>query len=256
MNTSPTCTKPAGEEGDRLDTLPAILLEQLEARALPKPLAALCAYMVELLDDDGYLQEEDLRHLTEVGVPDGLLRQALETLHDLEPAGVGATSLGQCLLLQLRRRGQDTPLLEQLPELADRVIIEADGTKGLPLKVPNDREPVIPAFADAVIAVAGLSALGRPLGEVCHRPELAKLRFDLEPDQIVTPELMAMLLSSPLAQRKDVGSRPYAVLLNQADRARPDEIAALATLLLQKGVERVVTAALQRRPGEYEVWKR
>lgn len=149
-----------------------------------------------------------------------------------------------------------SPLLEQLPELADRVIIEADGTKGLPLKVPNDREPVIPAFADAVIAVAGLSALGRPLGEVCHRPELAKLRFDLEPDQIVTPELMAMLLSSPLAQRKDVGSRPYAVLLNQADRARPDEIAALATLLLQKGVERVVTAALQRRPGEYEVWKR
>ena len=130
------------------------------------------------------------------------------------------------------------------------------GTKGLPLKVPNDREPVIPPFADAVIAVAGLSALGRPLGEVCHRPELAKLRFDLEPDQIVTPELMAMLLSSPLAQRKDVGSRPYAVLLNQADRARPDEIAALATLLLQKGVERVVTAALQRRPGEYEVWKR
>ena len=122
--------------------------------------------------------------------------------------------------------------------------------------MPNDREPVIPAFADAVIAVAGLSALGCPLGEVCHRPELAKLRFDLEPDQIVTPELMAMLLSSPLAQRKDVGSRPYAVLLNQADWARPDEIAALATLLLQKGVERVVTAALQRRPGEYEVWKR
>ena len=62
--------EPAGEEGDRLDTLPAILLEQLEARALPKPLAALCAYMVELLDDDGYLQEEDLRHLTEVGGPD------------------------------------------------------------------------------------------------------------------------------------------------------------------------------------------
>ena len=67
---------------------------------------------------------------------------------------------------------------------------------------------------------------------------------------------IAQFLRSPLAQRKDVGSRPYAVLLNQSDRARPDEIAALATLLLQKGVERVVTAALQRRPGEYEVWKR
>ena len=176
-------------------------------------------------------------------------------------AAVLGSLLASCRLMTVgtmseERKFGPSPLLEQLPELADRVIIEADGTKGLPLKVPNDREPVIPAFADAVIAVAGLSALGRPLGEVCHRPELAKLRFDLEPDQIVTPELMAMLLSSPLAQRKDVGSRPYAVLLNQADRARPDEIAALATLLLQKGVERVVTAALQRRPGEYEVWKR
>ena len=172
-----------------------------------------------------------------------------------DDAAVLGSLLASCRLMTVGTMSEERKL-EQLPELADRVIIEADGTKGLPLKVPNDREPVIPAFADAVIAVAGLSALGRPLGEVCHRPELAKLRFDLEPGQIVTPELMAMLLSSPLAQRKDVGSRPYAVLLNQADRARPDEIAALATLLLQKGVERVVTAALQRRPGEYEVWKR
>ena len=183
------------------------------------------------------------------------------TTHIRPPRENLGSLLASCRLMTVgtmseERKFGPSPLLEQLPELADRVIIEADGTKGLPLKVPNDREPVIPAFADAVIAVAGLSALGRPLGEVCHRPELAKLRFDLEPDQIVTPELMAMLLSSPLAQRKDVGSRPYAVLLNQADRARPDEIAALATLLLQKGVERVVTAALQRRPGEYEVWKR
>lgn len=154
------------------------------------------------------------------------------------------------------RKFGPSPLLEQLPKLADRVIIEADGTKGLPLKVPNEREPVIPAFADTVVAVAGLSALGRPLGQVCHRPELAQLRFGLAPELTVTPELMAELLCSPLAQRKDVGSRPYAVLLNQADKARPQEIEALADLLLQKGVERVVAAALQRRPGEYEAWKR
>ena len=57
-----------------------------------------------------------------------------------------------------------SPLLERLPQLADRVIIEADGTKGLPLKVPNEHEPVIPPFADAVVAVAGLSALGSRWG--------------------------------------------------------------------------------------------
>ena len=85
-----------------------------------------------------------------------------------------------------------------------------------------------------------------------------RVRRQLSPEQAAAIDVheIAQFLRSPLAQRKDVGSRPYAVLLNQADRARPDEIAALVTLLLQKGVERVVTAALQRRPGEYEVWKR
>ena len=148
-----------------------------------------------------------------------------------------------------------SPLLEQLPALADRVIIEADGTKGLPLKVPNEREPVIPDFAETVVALAGLSALGRPLGKVCHRPELAMQQFGLEPERTVTPEVMAELLSSPLAQRKNVGDRRYIVLLNQMDTAQPEQIEKLAALLLQKGVERVVAAALQRRPGEYVVWK-
>ena len=149
-----------------------------------------------------------------------------------------------------------SPLLERLPQLADRVIIEADGTKGLPLKVPNDREPVIPAFADAVVAVAGLSALGNPLGEVCHRPELAVLRFGFSPEQKVTPEMMAMLLSSPLAQRKNVGNRPYAVLLNQRDVVPAALTELTAGLLLQNGVDRVVAAALRHSPGEYEVWTR
>ena len=154
------------------------------------------------------------------------------------------------------RKFGPSPLLEQLPRLADHVIIEADGTKGLPLKVPNEREPVIPAFADSVVAVAGLSALGRPLGKVCHRPELALLRFGFPPERIVTPELMAELLTSPMAQRKDVGQRRYLVLLNQMDAAPEDKIAELAERLVQSGVERVVAAALQRRPNEYVVWER
>ena len=140
--------------------------------------------------------------------------------------------------------------------LASYVIVEADGSKRLPLKAHAPHEPVIPPFADAVVAVAGLSALGQPLGRVCHRPELATLRFGLSPEETVTPEIMARLLSSPLAQRKGVGDRPYAVLLNQADAAPPGGADAVAAFLLQNGVQRVVAAALQHRPGEYHVWTR
>ena len=61
-----------------------------------------------------HLTQEDLDGLTEMKIPQTMVDQALDMIQSLEPAGVGATSLGQCLLLQLRRRGQDTPLLEQL----------------------------------------------------------------------------------------------------------------------------------------------
>ncbi len=53
------------------------------------------------------------------------------------------------------------------------LLIEADGSRQKALKVPNEREPVIPEFTDAVIVVAGLGGLGKSLNEDCvHRPQL------------------------------------------------------------------------------------
>ena len=54
----------------------------------------------------------------------------------------------------------------------DRVIIEADGSAGRPLKVPSDREPVIPLSTSVVVAMIGLDALGKPLSpDVAFRIE-------------------------------------------------------------------------------------
>ena len=200
-------------------------------------------------------EEYRLRRQTAVMTTTTHIRPPKENGYMGDNAAVLSDLLATHRLMTVGTMGEEgkfgpSPLLEQLPRLADHVIIEADGTKGLPLKVPNEREPVIPAFADSVVAVAGLSALGRPLGKVCHRPELALLRFGFPPERIVTPELMAELLTSPMAQRKDVGQRRYLVLLNQMDAAPEDKIAELAERLVQSGVERVVAAALQRRPNE------
>ena len=53
------------------------------------------------------------------------------------------------------------------------LLIEADGSRQKALKAPNEHEPVIPEFTDAVIVVAGLSGLGKPLNEeYVHRPQL------------------------------------------------------------------------------------
>lgn len=149
-----------------------------------------------------------------------------------------------------------SPLLSLFPKLADRVIIEADGTKGLPLKVPKQDEPVIPDFADAVVAVAGLSALGRALGDVCHRPELAAREFGIGANETVTPEIMAKILSSEKGQRKGVGKRPYSVLLNQADAVSRVNAMKTAHLLIETGIERVVVTALRVSPDDIAVISR
>ena len=58
-----------------------------------------------------------------------------------------------------------------LLEFCDLLLIEADGSKRLSFKVPAAWEPVILKEARAVVAVAGLTALGKPAGEVCFRKE-------------------------------------------------------------------------------------
>ena len=71
------------------ESLSAFLCDQLDRMHLPKPLLALTKYMAELVDEDGYLTQDDLGSLTDLHIPEELTEQALETLQSLEPAGVG-----------------------------------------------------------------------------------------------------------------------------------------------------------------------
>ena len=89
-----------------LEGLHAFLCDQLERLAPDKPLLALCKYLAALVDEDGYLRQEDLDSVAELRVPEELTRQALRLLQSLEPAGVAARDLKECLTLQLRRQGE------------------------------------------------------------------------------------------------------------------------------------------------------
>ena len=52
---------------------------------------------------------------------------------------------------------------------ADITLIEADGSRGMPAKIPADYEPVIPENIDEIHIVIGMSALGKPASKVVHR---------------------------------------------------------------------------------------
>lgn len=138
----------------------------------------------------------------------------------------------------------DPLLLDELLEKADVAFLEADGAKHHPCKVPKAGEPVLHEKSDLVIAVFGLSAIGRPLKEVCFRLEEAMELLGVEEDHILTEYDAAEMLASPRGAMKDVGERKFCVVLNQCDdgkrRRSGNEIAGW---LAMKNVPQVVMTA-------------
>lgn len=76
----------------------------------------------------------------------------------------------------------------------DEILIEADGSKGLPLKMPNSTEPVMPEETDKVIVVSSLLALDKPAKNVIHRLKLALPVLDIQEDTLITAEHIQTLL--------------------------------------------------------------
>lgn len=112
-------------------------------------------------------------------------------------------------------------LLRAAARQADWLLVEADGAHRFPVKAPAAHEPQILEPSDIVVAVAGLTALGRPLREVCHRAELACALLEASADTPLTPQLLARLITSERGQYKQVGcAHRFRVLLNQADSGR------------------------------------
>lgn len=126
---------------------------------------------------------------------------------------------------------------------ADAVFIEADGAKRCPCKVPAAHEPVLLPQSDIVLAVAGLSALGKPLRKVCFRYDTIHPQFlSAAPDAPLTPPVLAQLLASMQGGRKAVGDRQFYAVLNQADtpELRQQGIQ-IQQLLRQQGIQCVLT---------------
>ena len=145
-------------------------------------------------------------------------------------------------------------LLRELLEKCDVCFIEADGSKHYPTKVPRDGEPVFLPESDLVIAVFGLSAIGKPLKNVCFRKELATELLGVEEDHLLTEEDAAEILRASWGARKDVGDRDYCVVLNQCDDGKRRRSAnEIAGWLAVKEIPQVVMTAFD--PGERENYK-
>jgi probable selenium-dependent hydroxylase accessory protein YqeC len=116
-------------------------------------------------------------------------------------------------------QGVSAEIIWRCLDMADRVLIEADGSAGRPIKAPEVWEPVIPDFVDLVIPVVGLDSIGKPATkEWVFRLERFLSVTSLESGEIITPTVVGRLLSEPEGALKNVARNSRVVpFLNKLD---------------------------------------
>jgi len=129
----------------------------------------------------------------------------------------------------------------------DWVVVEADGSRMLPVKAPGPHEPVIPVGTTLLVPIVGIDALSKPIVEVAHRPERVCAITGLAPEDSLTPAALARLLTSPEGGLKNAPSaRRVAILINKVESAAESALAreAAESILRDPSVERVAMGAL------------
>ena len=94
------------------------LKSQLGLRKLTEEQEVLAEYILGNIDDDGYLRREleaiadDLAFSTGLEATYESLHEVLMIIQEFDPAGVGARSLQECLLLQIKRKDCEQPVIK------------------------------------------------------------------------------------------------------------------------------------------------
>lgn len=128
----------------------------------------------------------------------------------------------------------------RLAQLAGHVLVEADGSRRLPLKAHAAHEPVVPPESTLRVLVVGASGLGSPVRKAAHRPELFCERAGCAPDDAATPELVARVISAEVTAGL---LSPDRVVVNQVeDAAARAQAGRLARELARLGVGTPVLA--------------
>lgn len=105
-------------------TLREHLLSQIKLLPLSERDQTLAMVLVDAINDDGYL-EQSLEELAEL-MPEELeidqleLETALKHIQNLDPPGIGARNLAECLALQLRALPEDTPYVDLAIKVAEQ----------------------------------------------------------------------------------------------------------------------------------------
>jgi len=171
---------------------------------------------------------------------------AMEELPDGKLAGIGPEVVDEV--------GRDG--------VTDRILVEADGAAGLPLKAHADHEPVISPTADLVIIVIGIDCIGTPLDDrAVHRAALFAQRIGRPIGSTVTINDIATIVHHPEGYLAKIPpSARVVVLLNKVDaETEPDALKCAHALYRTdpgRRLDRVVIGSVKAQPPWLRVVQR
>jgi len=108
--------------------------------------------------------------------------------------------------------------LKHLNHYSDITIFEADGARNLPLKAHNDRDPIIPSFATHVVILVGADVVNTRICDgFVHRPELFCSKWNLTKNTMLTPKLIAHVVTDKKGYMSKVKTNiPVVYFINKA----------------------------------------
>lgn len=106
------------------------LFDQLGLRQITERQREIAQYIIGNLDDDGYLRREveniadDLAFKLNISTSESEVLEVLTLIQTLDPAGVAARDLQECLLLQIKRKNHRRKAVRMAQEILDECFTE------------------------------------------------------------------------------------------------------------------------------------
>ena len=201
-------------------TMSESLLEQIHFLSLPAEQVTIAEFLIGSLDERGWLVTSVVDVAESLGRTQEEIERVLAVLQALEPAGIGARDLRECLLIQLDARGdRDTMPWRLIHDHFDHLV--------------NRRFPEIARLLKAT--VEEVQAAADEIATLNPRPGTA---ISVDDPKYVTPDL--------IVERVD---EEYLVMLNDRNVPRLRISAAYETVMREK--KRADATAEQKQTREY-----
>lgn len=101
----------------------------------------ICNYLIDSLDEDGYLRDSELDIAKKIGVDKVLVEEGISIVQELDPPGICARNLGECLVIQLHSMDIYDEVLENIVEKNLNLVANANVSE-ISKKYKIDKEKV------------------------------------------------------------------------------------------------------------------